>query len=88
MLWPKVLEADCAEEHSVIGTFGRRAGEKFVKSHGEGGLFGHLNSQLWGLICVYGETEQPLAQQLVGLHGVGCALESFQFFSFEQFHLF
>ena len=46
-----------------IGTFGRRAGEKFVKSHGEGGLFGHLNSQLWGLICVYGETEQPLAQQ-------------------------
>ena len=67
---------------------GAEAGEKFVKSHGEGGLFGHLNSQLWGLICVYGETEQPLAQQHIGLHDVGCALESFQFFSLEQFHLF
>ena len=42
-------------------------------------------SALGSLICVYGETEQPLAQQHIELHDVGCALESFQFCSFKPF---
>jgi hypothetical protein len=41
-------------------------------------------SALGSLICVYGETEQPLAQQHIELHDVGCALESFQFCSFKR----
>ena len=89
MLWPKVLEADCAEEHSVIGTFGRRARRKIRQIARGGGTFRASKlSALGSHMCVWGNWAAAGPAAYEGLHDVGCALESFQFFSFEQFHVF
>ena len=45
-------------------------------------------SALGSHMCVWGNWAAAGPAAYEGLHDVGCALESFQFFSFEQFHVF
>ena len=72
-----------------IGTFGRRARRKIRQIARGGGTFRASKlSALGSHMCVWGNWAAAGPAAYEGLHDVGCALESFQFFSFEQFHVF